>query len=61
VATCSSRDAIADDAHAYATWSYADASQSAPSAAGVPPPMTKWKKRGPLERVAAASARAISS
>src|SRR5690242_13994854 len=35
--------------------------QSAPSAAGVTPPITKWKKRGPVERVAPSSASAISS
>ena len=36
-------------------WSSADVSQSAASAAGVVPPITKWKKRGPLERVAVAA------
>ena len=35
-----------------AFWSSADVSQSAASAAGVPPPMTKWKNAGPAERVA---------
>ena len=36
-----------------AFWSSAVASQSAPSAAGVTPPVTKWKNRGPGEAVAA--------
>ena len=32
-------------------WSTAVASQSAPSAAGVTPPVTKWKYRGPDEAI----------
>ncbi len=37
-------------------WSSSDVSQSAPSAAGVVPPVTKWKNRGPEERVATSAA-----
>ena len=53
-----------DDAHENAFWSTADASQSAASAAGVAPPVTKWKKRGPAEACAPsrpATRRAITS
>ena len=38
-----------DDTHENEFWSTAEASQSAASAAGVTPPVTKWKKRGPAE------------
>ena len=44
-----------------AFWSSVDASQSAPSAAGVTPPVTKWKKRGPDEPVAASTPFSTSS
>src|SRR5213592_4272722 len=37
-----------------------DVSQSAPSAAGVVPPITQWKKRGPEERTCASSPPSIS-
>ncbi len=50
-----------DDAHAYAGWSSAAASRSAPSAAGVTPPTTKWKKRGPEVLAAASSPRSTSA
>ena len=35
--------------HAPGFWSHVDVSQSAPSAAGVVPPLTKWKNFGPAE------------
>ena len=50
----SSRLANGEPAQAPAFWSKLDVSQSAASAAGVAPPITKWKKRGPAERVARA-------
>src|SRR5439155_3476771 len=43
-----------------AFWSSSDVSQSAPSAAGVVPPITQWKKRGPEERTCASSPPSIS-
>ena len=46
-ATVSSRVASGEPTQLNAFWSSAVASQSAPSAAGVTPPVTKWKKRGP--------------
>jgi hypothetical protein len=52
-ATTSSRAPSGDETQANEFWSNADASQSAPSAAGVTPPVTKWKKRGPGERTTA--------
>ncbi|EXI74181.1 MAG: hypothetical protein AW07_02322 [Candidatus Accumulibacter sp. SK-11] len=48
-------------AHIPAFWSIADASQSPASAAGVTPPLTKPKKRGPGEAVMPRSARANHS
>ena len=47
--TCSSRPASGEETHAPGFWSSAVASQSAPSAAGVVPPSTKWKNFGPAE------------
>jgi len=58
--TCSSCIASGELTQLNAIWSSALASQSAASAAGVPPPITKWKKRGPADRVAPASAASIS-
>jgi hypothetical protein len=57
---CSSRIANGELIQLNAIWSSAPASQSAASAAGVPPPITKWKNRGPADRVAEASAASIS-
>jgi hypothetical protein len=48
-------------AHRPAFWSIAEASQSPASAAGVTPPLTKPKKRGPGEAVMPRSARANHS
>ena len=48
------RVANADEARANAFWSSSEAVQSAASAAGVTPPVTKWKNRGPADGVAAA-------
>ena len=53
--------ASAEESQPYASWSNAAVSQSAPSAAGVVPPTTKWKNRGPLDRVAVAAPRSASS
>jgi len=46
--------ASGEEAWKPAFWSSSDAVQSAASAAGVAPPITKWKNRGPAEWVAAA-------
>ena len=54
-ATVSSRVPRGEPTQLKAFWSSAVASQSAPSAAGVTPPVTKWKNRGPGEAVAASS------
>ena len=54
-ATVSRRVPSGEPTQLKAFWSSAVASQSAPSAAGVTPPVTKWKKRGPEEPVAASS------
>jgi hypothetical protein len=43
---CSSRLANGELTQLNATWSSALVSQSAPRAAGVPPPITKWKNPG---------------
>jgi hypothetical protein len=48
-------------AHSPAFWSIADASQSPARAAGVTPPVTKPKKRGPGDAVMPRSARANQS
>ena len=53
-ATVSTASASRDEARTNAFWSSSDTVQSAASAAGVEPPMTKWKKRGPAEAVAVA-------
>ena len=53
---CSSRIANGELTQLNAIWSSAPLSQSAASDAGVPPPMTKWKKRGPADRVPATAA-----
>ena len=53
MATCSSLEPSGALIHNPALLSRAEASQSAASAAGVEPPVTKWKKRGPAELVAA--------
>src|SRR4029453_1142763 len=42
-----------DETRENAFWSSSAAVQSAASAAGVTPPVTKWKKRGPDEAVPA--------
>ncbi len=60
-ATCSSRIAKGELTQLNAIWSIALVHQSAASAAGVPPPITKWKNRGPAERVAPSEAASISS
>jgi hypothetical protein len=57
---CSSRIANGELIQLNAIWSIALVNQSAASAAGVPPPITKWKKRGPADLVAAASAASMS-
>ena len=46
----SSRIANGELTQLNAIWSIELVSQSAASAAGVPPPITKWKNRGPAER-----------
>ncbi len=48
----SSRVPSGEDTQVLFIWSIAEAIQSAPSAAGVVPPVTKWKNRGPVERTA---------
>jgi hypothetical protein len=53
-ATVSAASARRDDARTNAFWSSRDTTQSAASAAGVDPPITKWKKRGPADAVAVA-------
>src|SRR2546430_1110538 len=58
---CSMRAASGELTQLYAFWSRVEASQSAASAAGVPSPITKWKNRGPEDRVAASIAAALSS
>ena len=60
-ATVSRRVPSGEPTQLKAFWSSAVASQSAPSAAGVTPPVTKWKKRGPEEPVAASSPVSSSS
>ena len=60
-ATCSIRIANGELTQLNAIWSIALVHQSAASAAGVPPPITKWKNRGPAERVAPSEAASISS
>ena len=57
----SSRLPSGDATQAPTFWSKVEVSQSAARAAGVVPPITKWKKRGPAERVAAASPSRASS
>src|SRR5437773_8653716 len=56
----SSRLAKGEPTQAPAFWSKLEVSQSAASAAGVTPPTTKWKKRGPAERVPRACPRLAS-
>ena len=58
---CSSRIANGERTQLKAIWSTALVSHSAASAAGVPPPITKWKNRGPAERVAPSHAPSISA
>ena len=60
-ATRSAREPIGELTQLNEFWSNVEASQSAPRAAGVAPPVTKWKKRGPAERVAPARPAAASS
>ena len=50
-ATVSAASAKRDEARTNAFWSSRDTTQSAASAAGVEPPITKWKNRGPAEAV----------
>ena len=52
-ATTSKRAPNGEETQLNEFWSSSVVSQSAPNAAGVTPPVTKWKKRGPAERVAA--------
>ena len=52
--TVSAASAKRDEARTNAFWSSIDTTQSAARAAGVEPPITKWKKRGPAEAVAVA-------
>ena len=51
-ATVSTEVANSDAARENAFWSSSETVQSAASAAGVTPPVTKWKNRGPAEWVA---------
>jgi hypothetical protein len=60
-ASCSKRAPRGELTHRPALLSSADANQSAASAAGVEPPVTKWKKRGPADRVAASGPSSVSS
>src|SRR2546428_13510985 len=53
IATCSSLEPSGALIHTPALLSRVEASQSAASAAGVEPPVTKWKDLGPAELVAA--------
>jgi hypothetical protein len=53
IVTASRRDPSGVPTQLKAFWSSAVASQSAPSAAGVTPPVTKWNIRGPDDRTAA--------
>src|SRR2546429_1814829 len=55
IATCSSLEPSGALIHTPALLSRVEASQSAASAAGVEPPVTKWKKRGPAEFVDAST------
>src|SRR5437868_5035320 len=55
IATCSTFEPSGELTHNPALLSMTDANQSAASAAGVDPPVTKWKNRGPAELVAALS------
>jgi hypothetical protein len=50
--TVSVASANRDDARTNAFWSSSETVQSAANAAGVEPPMTKWKNRGPADAVA---------
>src|SRR4051812_37351772 len=59
--TCSSRAASGVDTHAPGFWSVVEASQSAPRAAGVTPPSTKWKNFGPAECTAPSNPATSSS
>jgi hypothetical protein len=59
--TDSSRAASGDASHAPAHWSIVAATHSAPIAAGVTPPITQWKKRGPAERTEAGTPSSSSS
>jgi hypothetical protein len=54
-ATVSAVVANADAVDIPASWSSSDVTQSPAIAAGVDPPTTKWKNRGPDECVAAAA------
>src|SRR5215212_4743301 len=60
-ATSSTAEAKSDEAREKAFWSSSEVSQSAAIAAGVDPPITKWKKRGPLDSVAVAVPMSTSS
>ena len=60
-ATCSSRPASGVATHAPEFWSSVEVSQSAPRAAGVVPPFTKWKNLGPAECTAAPNPATSSS
>ena len=53
-AAVSAASANREEARTNAFWSSRDTTQSPARAAGVDPPMTKWKKRGPAEAVAVA-------
>src|SRR2546429_481079 len=59
--TCSSRAPSGVASQPPAFWSSRDVTQSAASAAGVEPPITQWKKRGPAERTCASMPSASSS
>ena len=59
--TASRREASGELTHDRAFWSTSVASQSAPSAAGVTPPVTKWNIRGPADWMAACIPGSVSS
>ena len=56
IETCSRRAVSGEETQEPGFWSSVEASQSAPSAAGVVPPSTKWKNFGPAECTAPSSA-----
>ena len=60
-ASSSHRVPIGDESHAEEIWSHVEVSTSAASAAGVPPPTTQWKKRGPEARSAPSEAATSSA